>query len=193
MAISHMDSDTVSNSVDSNSIDLNHRATAYIALGSNLNQPVKQVLAALQALHTIPKTTVLKQSSLYRTAPIGYSVAQLQEIPDFINAVAEVNTTLTALDLLVALFEIENKFGRERPYPNAPRLLDLDLLLYDKVVINTERLTLPHPRMFERGFVLLPLVEIAPNLQDCIYGSIEDLAKNYQNQGINKLLPHEYI
>ncbi len=193
MAISHMDSDTVSNPVDSNSIDLNHRVTAYIALGSNLNQPIKQVLAALQALHTIPKTTVLKQSSLYRTAPIGYTDSQLQEIPDFINAVAEVNTTLTALDLLEALFEIENKFGRERPYPNAPRLLDLDLLLYDKVVINTERLTLPHPRMFERGFVLLPLVEIAPNLQDSIYGSIEDLAKNYQNQGINKLLPHEYI
>jgi len=170
-----------------------HMATAYIALGSNLNQPDKQVVEALHALHAIPKTKVIKHSSLYRTAPIGYSLVQLQEIPEFINAVAEVSTSLVPLDLLEALFEIENKFGRERPYPNAPRLLDLDLLLYGKVVINTERLTLPHPRMFERGFVLLPLAEIAPNLQHSTDSSIVDLAKNYQNQGINKFLSHEYI
>lgn len=166
-------------------------ATAYIALGSNLNQPIKQVQAALQALHAIPNTTVIKQSSLYRTDPVGYGVDELPAIPDFINAVVQVKTALASLDLLAALFEIENQFGRERPYLNAPRLLDLDLLLYDTVVMNTERLTLPHPRMFERGFVLLPLAEIAPDLQHLTAGSVVNVAKNYQNQGINKLLPHE--
>ena len=162
-------------------------ATAYIALGSNLNTPITQVMAALQALQAVPNTMVVKQSSLYRTAPMGYQAEQLQEIPDFINAVVEVSTSLAPLDLLAALFKIEDQFGRQRPYPNAPRLLDLDLLLYDNVVINTEKLTLPHPRMFERGFVLLPLAEIAPSLQHVKHGDVISLAKKYQNQGINKL------
>jgi len=155
---------------------------AFIALGSNLQQPEQQILKAFSEIKSLPKTRLLKQSSLYRTAPVGYD-----NQPDFINAVAQVETDLTPRELLRALLAIENKHGRQRPFANAPRVLDLDLLLHGNMVMSTEELTLPHPRMHERGFVLLPLAEIAPTLQLTRYGKVSDLAKTHMAQGIEKL------
>ncbi len=166
--------------------------TAYIALGSNLQDPVLQVNNAFDRLDKLPKTNVIKTSSLYLTEPLGYDPEQLKSIPEFINAVAEVSTDLSPTELLHAILGIENEAGRERPYANAPRVLDCDLLLYDDVVMRTEKLTLPHPRMHLRSFVLLPLAEIAPKLtlpsltlRDG--GNIVELVQTYLNQGIKKL------
>ncbi len=106
---------------------------------------------------------------------------------DFINAVAEISTQLAPEVLLDALLHIESAAGRERPFANAPRVLDLDLLLYDDITMHTEKLTLPHPRMFERAFVLIPLVEISPNLTLLNHGSIVKLAQSVQTQGIKKI------
>lgn len=130
--------------------------TAYVALGANLGDAAQTLRDALQALAQAPGLRLIKASSLYRTAPIASSG------PDYINAVAEVGTTLTAPALLTALQSIENAAGRERPYRNAPRTLDLDLLLYGEARIDSPNLTVPHPRMGERAFVLAPLQEIAP-------------------------------
>ena len=161
--------------------------SAYIALGSNLSNPINQIKNAFLALRDINQTTVVAESSLYRTAPVGYDVIQIKQIPDFINAVAKVSTELTSLELLDAILTIENSFGRERPFANAPRILDLDLLLYDDETMQTEKLTLPHPRMFERGFVLLPLAEIAPGLTIKNHGKVADLAKECANQGVERI------
>jgi 2-amino-4-hydroxy-6-hydroxymethyldihydropteridine diphosphokinase len=133
---------------------------AYVALGANLADPAAQIRAALAALGGLPESCLLRASSLYRTAPVG-----IHGQPDFINAVAVVETRLTPHDLLAALFGIEARFGRRRDFHHAPRTLDLDLLLYDAQVIDTPQLTLPHPRMHLRAFVLAPLLEIAP---DCL-------------------------
>lgn len=129
---------------------------AFVALGANLGDAAATVQRALQILGDTPGLRLVKASSLYRTAPVDATG------PDFINAVAEVVTTLTAPDLLEALQAIEAAEGRERPYRNAPRTLDLDLLLYGDARIDSPRLTVPHPRMFERAFVLVPLAEVAP-------------------------------
>lgn len=166
--------------------------TAFIALGSNLQDPVLQVNTAFDRLDKLPKTNVIKTSSLYLTEPLGYDPEQLKSIPEFINAVAEVSTDLSPIELLDAILGIENEAGRERPYANAPRVLDCDLLLYDDVVMRTEKLTLPHPRMHLRSFVLLPLAEIAPKLTlpslTLPDGSnIVELVQTYLNQGIKKL------
>jgi 2-amino-4-hydroxy-6-hydroxymethyldihydropteridine diphosphokinase len=132
--------------------------TAYVGLGANLGDAAQAVRTALQQLGAMPGLRLVRASSLYRTAPIESSG------PDYINAVAEVATTLTAPDLLAALQSIENAAGRERPYRNAPRTLDLDLLLYGEAHIESPTLTVPHPRMGERAFVLVPLAEIAPRV-----------------------------
>ena len=131
---------------------------AYVALGANLIDPTTQVRAALAALEQSPESRVLSASSLYSTEAI---TADKQ--PDYVNAVASLETTLTPDTLLTALFDIENRFGRQREYHHAPRTLDLDLLLYDDQIIDTERLQVPHPRMHLRAFVLKPLTEIAPD------------------------------
>jgi len=131
---------------------------AYVALGANLGDAAQTLRDALHSLAHAPGLRLLTASSLYRTAPIDSSG------PDYINAVAEVTTTLSAPDLLTALQAIENGAGRERPYRNAPRTLDLDLLLYGSARIDSPALTVPHPRMWERAFVLMPLREIAPAL-----------------------------
>lgn len=157
-----------------------HRA--YIALGSNLQNPTAQVSKAFEALNTLPETRVVRTSSLYRTAPVGYD-----NQPDFINAAAEVETELPALDLLRALLALEASFGRERPFPNAPRVLDLDLLLYDDLEMQTSELTLPHPRMHERGFVLFPLAEIAPEIAIPGQGQMATLLPACADQGVEKL------
>ena len=130
--------------------------TAFVALGANLGDPAQALRDALQRLSENPGVRLVRASSMYRTAPIDSSG------PDYLNAVAELATTLTAPDLLTALQVIEQGAGRERPYRNAPRTLDLDLLLYGSARIHSATLTVPHPRMGARAFVLVPLHEIAP-------------------------------
>ncbi len=132
--------------------------TAYVALGANLGDAAQAVREALQTLAHTSGVRLTQASHLYRSAPVDASG------PDFINAVAEVVTTLSAPALLAALQRIENDAGRERPYRNAPRTLDLDLLLYGSGSIDSPTLTVPHPRMWARAFVLLPLADIAPQL-----------------------------
>ena len=132
--------------------------TAYVALGANLGDAAQALRDALNALSGVTGVRLVQASGLYRTAPIDSSG------PDYLNAVAEVATTLTAPALLDALQAIENAAGRERPYRNAHRTLDLDLLLYGDARIDSPRLTVPHPRLRERAFVLVPLAEIAPHL-----------------------------
>lgn len=131
---------------------------AHVALGANLGDAIATVQDAMRWLATLPGTTVCAVSSLYRTAPWEASG------PDFINAVVALDTQLTAPDLLACLHALEARAGRERPYLNAPRTLDLDLLLYGSGRIASPRLTVPHPRMWQRAFVLVPLAEVAPAL-----------------------------
>ena len=132
---------------------------AYIGLGANLGADLGATLTQA-ALHlaALPQTQVVALSSLWRSAPVD------AEGPDFVNAVAALDTELAPMALLDALQAIELAHGRERPYRHASRTLDLDLLLYGDVVLDTARLTLPHPRLGERAFVLRPLMEIAPEL-----------------------------
>jgi 2-amino-4-hydroxy-6-hydroxymethyldihydropteridine diphosphokinase len=131
---------------------------AYIGLGANLGDAQQALLDALQALRHIPGIEQVVSSDCYRTAPFEATG------PDYINAVAQVHTQLNAMDLLAALQAIEQAAGRERPYRNAPRTLDLDVLLYGSGQVNSPMLTVPHPRMGERAFVLVPLAELAPHL-----------------------------
>jgi 2-amino-4-hydroxy-6-hydroxymethyldihydropteridine diphosphokinase len=137
---------------------------AYVGLGSNLADPVAQVVQALEALDALPHTRLLEASSLYRSAPVGYL-----DQPDFINAVAQVETELPPRALLDALLALELECGRTREFQNAPRTLDLDVLMYDDLVHHEHGLTVPHPQMHLRAFVLQPLLEIAP---DCIIPSV---------------------
>ena len=130
--------------------------TAFVALGANLGDARATVLRALNDLATLPQTRLQARSRLYRTAPHEASG------PDYINAVARIDTGLSAPDLLLALQALEQLAGRERPYPNAPRTLDLDLLLYGDARIDSPTLTVPHPRMQGRAFVLCPLADVAP-------------------------------
>ncbi len=160
---------------------------AYVALGSNLENPIQQVQRAMLSLDNIPNTQVLKTSSLYQTAPIGYAEDALALIPDFINAVVALETALEPAALLAALLAIEHTAGRQRPYQNAPRVLDCDLLIYGNIELNSPQLTLPHPRMHERGFVLLPLFEIAPHLSLAKHGKIALLMNDYLLTGVKKL------
>ena len=129
---------------------------ACVALGANLGDAVATVQQALHDVAGLPSTQLIKASSLYRSAPYE------AQGPDFINAVALVRTQLGSLDLLHALQALELKSGRERPFKNAPRTLDLDLIFYGDVALATPELTLPHPRWHERAFVLQPLSEIWP-------------------------------
>lgn len=130
--------------------------TAFVGLGANLGDARAAVQSALQALNHLPKTRLVNSSRLYCSAPHQASG------PDFINAVAQLETALTAPALLEALLALENEAGRQRPYINAPRTLDLDLLLFGDACIDSPRLTVPHPRLHERAFVLLPLADLAP-------------------------------
>jgi 2-amino-4-hydroxy-6-hydroxymethyldihydropteridine diphosphokinase len=131
--------------------------TAYIALGANLGDRHAALQQALQALRAMAGSGALRSSRFYRSAPVDAGG------PDYLNAVAQLTTPLTAPDLLRALQALENAAGRQRPYRNAPRTLDLDLLLYGDARIDSAQLTVPHPRMWERAFVLVPLAELAPH------------------------------
>lgn len=153
---------------------------AYVALGANLGDAVGTLLEACEALHQLEHTNDVHISGFYKTAPID------ADGPDYINAVAALKTKLSAPDLLQALFAIENTHGRERRYHNAPRTLDLDLLLYGDERYNTPELTLPHPRMHLRAFVLRPLAELAPKLQ-LPQGSIQTLLATVADQAITPL------
>jgi 2-amino-4-hydroxy-6-hydroxymethyldihydropteridine diphosphokinase len=132
---------------------------AYIGIGSNLDDPQAQVLRAFEELAGLPRTRVSARSSLYRSAPVGYAAQ-----PDFINAVAALDTELSAGQLLSELQGIEARHARSRSFANAPRTLDLDLLLFGQDSIRQPGLMVPHPRMHERAFVLRPLAEIAPGV-----------------------------
>lgn len=132
---------------------------AFVGLGANLEDPARAVTRALDDLAELPGTRLASASSLYRSAPVD------AEGPDFINAVAELHTGLDPHALLDALQAIENAHGRQRPWRNAPRVLDLDLLLWGEMTLSDARLTLPHPRMHLRAFVLAPLAEIASDLR----------------------------
>ena len=132
--------------------------TAYVALGANLGDPAATVRAAFAALANLPESRVSRSSSLYRTAPVG-----LKHQPDFINAVALLETGLAPEELLDALLDLEARFGRVRRDHNGPRTLDLDLLLYNDIELELPRLILPHPRLHLRAFVLYPLADVVPS------------------------------
>lgn len=131
---------------------------AFVGLGSNLEDPRSQLLRAFAELETLPDTRLIARSSLYRSAPLGNP-----DQPEFVNAVAKIATALTPQTLLQALLQIEHRHGRERIFRNAPRTLDLDVLLYEDVQLHEHGLTIPHPQMHLRAFVLQPLLEIAPD------------------------------
>ncbi len=139
---------------------------AYVALGANLGDAAAALRQAVQAIGKLPLTQVRQCSSLYKTAPLDTDSGEESAAPgnDYLNAVVELETGLTAPDLLSHLQQIEQEAGRERPYRNAPRTLDLDLLLYGSAHMESDHLTLPHPRMTQRAFVLVPLAEIGPGL-----------------------------
>lgn len=136
------------------------KITAYVGLGANLGNAAQAVRSAIARLDQLPQTRAVQVSSLYRSAPVDAGG------PDYINAVAELATGLSAPQLLAQLQAIEHEAGRERPFRNAPRSLDLDLLLFGSGSIDSATLTVPHPRMLERAFVLVPLAQIAPHLVD---------------------------
>lgn len=159
-----------------------HPHFAVIALGSNLAEPVRQVRAALSALEAHPQIQIEKTSSLYVTAPVGYD-----DQPDFVNAVCSVRTSLDGVSLLAVLNRIEEDFGRERTFRNAPRTLDLDIIDFDGIFSSDPHLTLPHPRAHERSFVMKPLAEILPDFVLGGHGRAADLAAALGDEGIRLL------
>ncbi len=154
---------------------------AFIGLGSNLGDRVAELDAALAAIAALPATALVARSSYYESSPIEASGG------DYLNAVAQVRTVLAPLELLHALQVIEARQGRVRLFPNAPRTLDLDLLLYGDVAMATAALTLPHPRLHERAFVLVPLAEITPTLFIPTRGAVGDLIGRVASQRIARL------
>ena len=155
---------------------------AFVGLGANLAAPRRQVRDALDELAQLPRTRVTARSSLYRSRPLGHL-----EQPDFINAVARLETELAPEVLWTALQAIERAHGRERSFRDAPRTLDLDLLLYGEERIASPALTLPHPRMHERAFVLAPLSEIDPQVQIPGRGSARALLAGCAGQAIARI------
>lgn len=150
---------------------------AYIGLGSNLNSPLTQLSLAISRIHQIPQTEVVDVSSVYRSAPVG-----VLEQPDFFNQVISVKTQLLPEVLLQALLKVETEMGRVREIRFGPRVIDCDLLLHGDSVLQTETLVLPHPRMIERAFVLLPLREIYPDFIALCGRSIDDLCAAVADQ-----------
>jgi 2-amino-4-hydroxy-6-hydroxymethyldihydropteridine diphosphokinase len=155
---------------------------SYVALGANIGEPRRQLEAAIEELEALPETRLVRTSSFYRSVPVGYA-----EQPDFLNAVVQLDTGLPPEGLLDRLQEIEHRHGRERPFPGAPRTLDLDLLLYGEQVVATPRLTLPHARMHERAFVLQPLLELDPGISLPGHGSASILLHACHAQKIERI------
>lgn len=127
-----------------------------VAFGANLGDAQRTVSKAIELVGQVSGTDLIKASSLYRSEPIE------AQGPDFVNAVALFDTVLQPQDLLTELQKLEDQYGRKRPFKNAPRTLDLDLIFYDDLILNSDRLTLPHPRWSERAFVVLPMMDICP-------------------------------
>ena len=152
--------------------------TAYIALGANLGAAAASLQQAVAAIRKLPETRVSKVSSIYKTAPMDSDPLR-GPVNDYLNAVIEVQTGLNAPALLQQLQQIEQAAGRERPYLNAPRTLDLDVLLYGSGRIESAHLTVPHQRMWQRAFVLVPLAEIAKCLVN------EKSLKAVENQAVS--------
>jgi 2-amino-4-hydroxy-6-hydroxymethyldihydropteridine diphosphokinase len=160
---------------------MNSRATVFLGLGSNLEQPVVQLSRALREVHEIPNTALIRVSSFYDTVPIG-----LADQPNFVNAVAELQTGLNPSELLAYLLEIEATHKRIRSVRDGPRTLDLDILLFNDVCVNEPMLIIPHPRMHERAFVLWPLAEIAPELKIPGRGYVLELLVGLDVSGVRK-------
>ncbi len=159
------------------------RVSAYVGLGANLGDPSAQVRAGIAALAELPATRLLRCSALYRTAPVG-----LQAQPDFINAVCALETALDPHALMRALLDIERRHGRVRAGDKGgPRVLDLDLLLYGEIILAAPDVTVPHPRLHERAFVLVPLVEIAPDLVVPGRGPVKRLLAACVGQWVERL------
>jgi 2-amino-4-hydroxy-6-hydroxymethyldihydropteridine diphosphokinase len=158
------------------------KTVAYIALGSNLDNPKMQIQDAFAELDEIESTRLLQTSSLYASAPWGYA-----NQPDFVNAVAAVETQLPPRRLLDELLKIETWHGRERSFANAPRTLDLDIALYGDEIVDEESLKIPHPRMHERAFVLAPLAEIAPALVIPGHGAIAKLLEGCEDATLRRI------
>ena len=157
---------------------------AYIGIGSNLDDPVSQVKEALEELDGIPDSVLVSQSSLYASKSMGPA-----DQPDYVNAVAALDTLLSAGELLQALQNIEQRLGRERDGEKwGPRIIDLDLLLYGKKTIKTDTLTVPHPGLHERDFVIIPLAEIAGNLNIPGKGLLSTLIAACENHSVRKLV-----
>ncbi len=165
------------------SISPENRVRAFIGLGSNLDDPVAQVHSAVTALAGLAQTSVEVCSSLYRTAPVGR-----RDQPDFINAVCRVRTGQAPVALMRSLLEIEQMHGRVRQGDRGgPRTLDLDLLLYGDQTIQTAELTVPHPRLHERAFVMYPLHEIEPDLIVPGHGALRELLAKCTGQRVERL------
>jgi 2-amino-4-hydroxy-6-hydroxymethyldihydropteridine diphosphokinase len=162
-------------------IDPMRAVDAYIGLGANLGDAKATLAAAFNALEALPESELVRRSSIYRSAPIDSSG------PDYLNAVVRLRTSLDAHELLAQLQSIERSHGRERPYRNAPRTLDLDLLLYGEQHIDTPTLVVPHPRAHERAFVLAPLAELAPELVIPGRGAVAVLHSALGAQRIDRL------
>ena len=154
---------------------------AFVGLGANLGDARAALADATAALAALPRTRLVASSSIYRSAPVD------AEGPDFLNAVAQLDTALPPQALLAELQRIEAAHGRERPFRNAPRTLDLDLLLYGDAQLDTPDLTVPHPRMAQRAFALLPLAELDPSVAIPGQGSVADLLAALGDQRIDKL------
>lgn len=155
--------------------------TAYVGIGSNQSGPRAQVLEAFRELGALPETRLAARSPLYRSAPV------CAPGPEYVNAVAAVRTALAPERLLAELQALESRHGRSRPYPNAPRTLDLDLLLYGEARIATPALTLPHPRMHERAFVLRPLIDLDAQARVPGRGLARDLLRACAGQDLERL------
>jgi 2-amino-4-hydroxy-6-hydroxymethyldihydropteridine diphosphokinase len=167
---------------------------AYIGLGSNLEDPHSQLQRAFVDLAGLPETRLLARSSLYRSAPLGSpdqpdlsNQPDLANQPDFVNAVAKIETALAPQALLQALLRIEHEHGRERTFRNAPRTLDLDVLLYNDMQLHEPGLTIPHPQMHLRAFVLQPLLEIAPDIDIPGVGQAQQLLQACQGQVLGRI------
>lgn len=154
---------------------------AMIGLGSNMGHPVRQIQDALNKIAVLPNCSLTKTSAMYQSAPVG-GVEQA----NFINAVAEVETTLTPRELMAGLLDIERQHDRVRSSRNGPRTLDLDILLFNDWRINEPDLVVPHPRAHERAFVLLPLVEIAPDISIPGAGSVKALLPTVSEQSVER-------
>jgi 2-amino-4-hydroxy-6-hydroxymethyldihydropteridine diphosphokinase len=155
---------------------------AYIAIGSNLLNPLDQVITAFDEIGRMPRSVLIKKSSCYSSLPSGY-----KDQPDYINAVVLIETELSPYELLSELQTIEHLHKRERSFPNAPRTLDLDILLFGDIRLNSPELTIPHPRMHERAFVIFPLQEIDGNISIPLIGDIAKIAKELDPKIVKRI------